>query len=162
MLLFVKVIHDKLCETFSIVFHSLYVWYQEILTNLVIFRLRLLFLEFKNHSTTRSWSCFRNKIFGISLQFQGKASHWLNNMNMISPLNLFHYLYHLQFKFDLNQKIPLNAINYLNIANRSRNIPKLNMEYHMLNVESRKCFKARSEKKLIISCSYSSNSMYIN
>ena len=35
------------------------------------------------------------------------------------------------------------------------------MEYHMLYVESRKCFKARS-KKLIISCSYSSNSMYIN
>ena len=34
------------------------------------------------------------------------------------------------------------------------------MEYHMLYVESRKCFKARS-KKLIISCSYSTNSMYI-
>ena len=32
----------------------------------------------------------------------------------------------------------------------------------MLNVESRKCFKARSEQKLIISCSYNSNSMYIN
>ena len=36
------------------------------------------------------------------------------------------------------------------------------MEYHILYVESRKSFKARSEKKLIISCSCSSNSMYIN
>ena len=36
------------------------------------------------------------------------------------------------------------------------------MEYHMLYVESRKCFKARSKKKLIISFGYSSNSMYIN
>ena len=36
------------------------------------------------------------------------------------------------------------------------------MEYHRLYVESRKSFKAKSEKKLIISCSYSSNSMYIN
>ena len=35
------------------------------------------------------------------------------------------------------------------------------MEYHMLYVESRKSFKAGS-KKLIISCRYSSNSMYIN
>ena len=36
------------------------------------------------------------------------------------------------------------------------------MEYHMLYLESQKSFKAKSEKKLIISCSYSSNSMYIN
>ena len=35
------------------------------------------------------------------------------------------------------------------MANGSINIPKLNMEYHMLNVESRKRFKARSEKNLL-------------
>ena len=90
------------------IFHSIHVWYHEILTNLVIFRLRLLFLEFKNHSATSSWSCFLNKMFENSFHFPSKA---LNNMNIISPLNLFHYLNHLQFKFDFNKKIPLNTIN---------------------------------------------------
>ena len=40
-----------------------------------------------------------------------RPQNGLNNMNMISPLNLFHYLNYLQFKFDLNKKNPLNAIN---------------------------------------------------
>ena len=56
-------------------YHGLHVWYHEILTNLMIFRLRLLFLEFKNHSATRSWSCFQNKMFEICLHFLGKGSH---------------------------------------------------------------------------------------
>ena len=108
-------------------FHSFHVWYHEILTNLVIFRLRLLFLNLKiirPHIRGRvSWTkC--SKLLFIS---RVRPQNGLNNMNMISPLNLFHYLYHLRFKFDLNQKIPLNAINYLNIANRSRNIPNFNM-----------------------------------
>ena len=72
---FVNIIHDRLSETFSIFYHSLHVWYHEILTNLMIFRLRLLFLEFKNHSATRSWSCFLNKMFEISFHFPSKASH---------------------------------------------------------------------------------------
>ena len=72
----VNIIHDILCETFSIFYQSLHVWYHEILTNLMIFRLCLLFLEFKNHSATRSWSCFLNKIFEISFHFLTKASHW--------------------------------------------------------------------------------------
>ena len=48
------------------------------------------------------------------------------------------------------------------MANRFRNIPHLNMEYHMLYVDSKKSVKVRREKKLIISCTYNSNSMYIN
>ena len=33
------------------------------------------FLEFKNHSATRLWSCFRNKMFEISFHFPDNASH---------------------------------------------------------------------------------------
>ena len=76
ILRFVNIIHDIMCETFSIFYHNLHVWYHEILTNLMIFRLRLLFLEFKNHLATRSWSCFLNKMFEISFHSLGKASHW--------------------------------------------------------------------------------------
>ena len=75
ILRFVDIVHDRLYETFSIFYHSLHIWYHEILTNLMIFRFRLLFLEFKNHSATRLWSCFLNKIFEISFYFLGKASH---------------------------------------------------------------------------------------
>ena len=66
ILWFVNIVHDILCETFSIFYHSLHVWYHEILTNLMIFRLRLLFLEFKNHLATCSWSCLLNKMFESS------------------------------------------------------------------------------------------------
>ena len=76
ILRFVNIVHDILCETFSIFYHSLHVWYHEILTNLMIFRHRLLFLEFKNHSATRSWSCFLNKMCEISFHFPGKTSHY--------------------------------------------------------------------------------------
>ena len=71
----VNIIHDILCETFSIFYHSLHIWYHEILTNLMIFRLCLLFLEFKNHLATRLWSCFLNKMFEISFHFPSKTSH---------------------------------------------------------------------------------------
>jgi len=65
---FVSVVRDKLFETFSILYLDL--------TDLVIFGLCFDFLEFKNHSTTRSWSCFLNKMFKISFYFLGKASQW--------------------------------------------------------------------------------------
>ena len=71
----VNIIHVILCKTFSIFYHSLHVWYHETLTNLMIFRLRLLFLEFKNHSATCSWSGFVNKMFKIFFHFPDKASH---------------------------------------------------------------------------------------
>lgn len=50
---------------------------------------------------------------------------------MIFSLILFHYSNHLQFKFDLNQKITLNEINWLNIANRSKNSPSSTMQCQM-------------------------------
>ena len=46
-------------------------------------------------------------------------------------------------QFDLIQKIAWNEINSLNIANKYKNVPKFNMEYHMLYVTSRKSFKVR-------------------
>jgi len=72
---FVSVVRDKLFETFSIFYLDLNIWYHDILTNLVIFGLCFNFLEFKNHSTTRSWSCFPNNIFEISFHFLDKASN---------------------------------------------------------------------------------------
>ena len=62
-------------------------------------------------------------------------------MNIIFPLTLFYYLNHLQFKFDLIQKIAWNVINYLNIAKRYKKLSNFNMEYHMLYVESRDRFE---------------------
>ena len=106
----VNIIHDILCITFSIFYHSHHIWYHEILTNLMIFRLCLLFLEFKNHSTTRSWSYFLNKMFDFFIS-QIRPQTGLNNVNIIFLLILFYYLNHLRFKFDLHQKIPRNAIN---------------------------------------------------
>ena len=75
ILRFVNIVRKRLCETFSIFYHGLHVWYHEILINLMIFGLRLFFQEFKNHSATCSWSGFVNKMFKISFHFQDKASH---------------------------------------------------------------------------------------
>ena len=72
-----------------------------------------------------------------------------NQVHSANPLFTFSFV---SFFFHL---IFLRILFHYNISN-------LNMEYHMLYVESRKSFKARSEKKLIISWSCSSNSMYIN
>ena len=109
ILRFVNIVRDTLCETFLIFYHSLHLWYHEILTNLMIFRL-CFFLEFKNHSVTRSWSCFLNKMSKFLFISWVRPQNGLNNMNIIFSLILFHYLNHLQFKFDLNQKNSLNAI----------------------------------------------------
>ena len=87
-------------------YHGLHVWYHEISTNLMIFKLRLLFLEFKNHLATRSWSCSWTRCPKF-LFIPGVKPHTrLNNMNIIFLLILFYYLNHLQFKFDLYQNIP--------------------------------------------------------
>ena len=76
ILRFVNIVWDRLSKTFSIFYYSLHVWHHEILTNLMIFRLHLFFLEFKNHLATRLWSCFLNKLFEISFYLLGKTSHW--------------------------------------------------------------------------------------
>ena len=65
----------KPCQFF---FDSLHIWYQEILSNLIIFRLRLLFLEFKKHSATRSWSCFLNKIFDFFFAIALLSLFWIS------------------------------------------------------------------------------------
>ena len=95
ILWFVNIVHDRFVRNLFIFYHSLHIWYHEILTNLVIFGLRLLFLEFKNHSATCSWSCFLNKMFEISFHFLGKTHTGLSNMKIIFILILFYYLNHL-------------------------------------------------------------------
>ena len=79
----VNIIHDILCETFSIFYHSLHIWYHEILINLMIFRLRLLFLEFKNHSATRLWSCSWTRCSKFLFISRVWPHTGLNNKNII-------------------------------------------------------------------------------
>ena len=45
-----KHLRDKVCKTSSIVSHNLHIWYYDILPNLIIFRLCLLFLKFLKNS----------------------------------------------------------------------------------------------------------------
>ena len=47
---------DNLFQTFSIFYHSLHIQYHDILSNFMIFGLHLLFIEFKNRSST-GWGC---------------------------------------------------------------------------------------------------------
>ena len=83
ILRFVNIVHDRLCETFSNFYHSLHLWYHEILTNLMIFRVCLLFLEFKNHFATRLWSCFLIRCSKFLYISQVRPHTLLSNMNII-------------------------------------------------------------------------------
>jgi len=100
----VNIIHDILCETFSIFYHNLPIWYHEILTNLMIFRLCLLFLEFKNHSATRSWSCFLTRCSKFLFISRVRRHIGLNNMNIIFLLILFYYLNSCSSNFTYTKK----------------------------------------------------------
>ena len=73
---FASIVCDNLRETFSNFYHSLHIWYHDILTSFMIFELRLLFIEFKNNSIVSSWSCFVNKMFEIGGLFLDTASHY--------------------------------------------------------------------------------------
>ena len=46
------------------------------MTNLKIFRVHLLFIEFKTYSVTRSYKCFADKIFEFSFQIFNMGSNW--------------------------------------------------------------------------------------
>ena len=104
ILQFASIVCDNLCKTFSNFYHSLHIWYHDILTSCMIFGLRLLFIEFKNKSTASSWSCFVNKMFEIGGLFLDTASHYTNNMNIIFWIIKFYYSYHVQFKFIFFEK----------------------------------------------------------
>jgi hypothetical protein len=69
-------VHDNLFEMFSIFYHNLYIQYHDILLNFMIFGLRLLFIEFKNRSSTGPRSCFLNKMFQNSFHISGQALIW--------------------------------------------------------------------------------------
>ena len=76
VLRFVINIRHNFCKTFSIFYHNLHMWYHDIMTNLMIFRVHLLFIEFKTYLVTRSWKCFANKIFEFSFKFFNIDSNW--------------------------------------------------------------------------------------
>ena len=95
ILRFVNIVHDRFVQNLFNFYHSLHVWYHEILINLMIFGLRLLFLEFKNHSVTCSWSCFWIRCSKFLFISRVKPHTGLNNMNIIFLLILFYYLNYL-------------------------------------------------------------------
>ena len=75
MIRFVSSVHVNFAETLSIFYHSLHVWYHDNSMNFMIFRLRLLFIEFSDVSATRLWSCFTNTMFEISGLALDTVSH---------------------------------------------------------------------------------------
>jgi hypothetical protein len=56
----------------------------------------------------------------------------LNNMNIIFPFIVFHFLSGLQFKSKLSKEIQLNELNLIVIANIFIIAPKLNMHVYIL------------------------------
>lgn len=70
-----KNICENLCETFSTFYHSLYVWFNDVRTILIIFRLCLIFVKFDFNSTPRSWSYFMYILHNISCYFMYTDSH---------------------------------------------------------------------------------------
>ena len=79
MIRFVSSVRINFAETLSIFYHSLHVWYHDNSTIFVIFRLRLLFIEFSDVSTTRFCSCFANTMFeisGLALDTVSKQTQW--------------------------------------------------------------------------------------
>ena len=89
MLRFVNIVRDKLCETFSIFYHSLHVWYHQIMTNLMIFRLRFLFLEFKNHLATTFVVVLPEQDVRIFFSFLG----WRLTLDSITWISFFYSFY---------------------------------------------------------------------
>ena len=76
ILWFVNIVHDRLCETYSIftiatTYDIMRSWQISWFSDFAFF-----FYNLNNHSATRSWSCFPNKMFVISFHFPRKASHW--------------------------------------------------------------------------------------
>jgi hypothetical protein len=51
----------------------------------------------------------------------------LNNMNINFAFIVFHYSSDLQFKFELFEKMQLNVLNLIDVANTLTNVPKFNM-----------------------------------
>ena len=79
MLRFVSSVRINFAETLSIFYYSLHVWYHDNSTIFVIFRLRLLFIEFSDFSATRFCSCFANTMFeisGLALDTVSKQTQW--------------------------------------------------------------------------------------
>ena len=112
ILRFVNIIHDILSETFSIFLPKppcMISWdldkSHDFQTSFVFFRI---LKPFGHTVRGRVFWTRCSKFLFISLV---RPHTRLNNMNIIFLIILFYYLNHLQFKFDLYQKIPWNSIN---------------------------------------------------
>ena len=112
MLSFVSNVHDNFYETCSIFYHSLHVWYHDILTNLIIFRLRLIFIEFKTYSARTFVVMFREQDVRIFLSILQQCL----KLDSITWISFFHSLYYiivqLGITFDKLVEIHLNDRKY--------------------------------------------------
>ena len=73
---FVSIVRDNVHEIFWNFYYSLHIRYHDLSTSFMIFRLRLLFIEFKNTSHASSWSYFVNKMSEILGPFLDTASRY--------------------------------------------------------------------------------------
>ena len=89
MLSFVSNVCDNFYETCSIFYHSLHVWYHDILTNLIIFRLRLIFIEFKTYLACTFVVMFREQDVRIFLSILQQCL----KLDSITWISFFHSLY---------------------------------------------------------------------
>ena len=82
MLRFINIVHDTICKIFAIFYHSLYAWYHHIMTNPIIFRLHMFFLNLKTiQSHVRghvSWTKYSKFLFMLWVRLQTE----MNNMNI--------------------------------------------------------------------------------
>ena len=112
MLRFVSNVRDNFYETCSIFYHSLHVWYHDILTNLIIFRLRLIFIEFKTYLACTFVVMFREQDVRIFLSILQQCL----KLDSITWISFFHSLYYiivqLEITFDKLVEIHLNDRKY--------------------------------------------------
>ena len=128
MLRFVSSVRVNCAKTFSIFYHSLYVWYRDNSMNFMIFRLRLLFIDFSDVSATRLWLCFASTMFEISGLALDTVSHQTQWQEYHFLFTFFRYSKHLHFKSKKLPKIHLTKINWRNIVKSLRNVQNFNTE----------------------------------
>ena len=93
VLRFVINIRHNFCKTFSIFCHNLHMWYHDIMTNLMIFRVHLFFIEFKTYSVHIPGNVLRTRYLNFRFKSSTLTPIGLNNIN----INFFiHYSILLQ------------------------------------------------------------------
>ena len=150
ILRFASIVHDNLRKTSSNFYHSLHIWYHDILTSFMIFGLRLLFIEFKNNSTASSWSCFVNKMFEIDGLFLDTASHYTKEHEYHFSIHFFSLFEWLAVIIWIIQENSIKWNKLKKYRKSPTNVSHWNMEYQVLYEDCRKkSLEVKSEKNMV-------------